>query len=165
MTEQVQLAEQINMLDLKDINRMFSQANVKKNSDCSVEPVGEDMIGRSDSPVEQVDSWREAGLEALGQGEVGVILLAGGQGTRLGSDRPKALYDVGLPSKKTLIELQAERIRKLEYLANGRIIPWYVMASPATVGQVREAFESSSNFGMEEDQVKIFLSRNSPLSL
>ena len=156
VTEQVQLAEQINMLDLKDINRMFSQANVKKNSDCSVEPVGEDMIGRSDSPVEQVDSWREAGLEALGQGEVGVILLAGGQGTRLGSDKPKALYDVGLPSKKTLIELQAERIRKLEYLANGRILPWYIMASPATVGQVREAFESSSNFGMEEDQVKIF---------
>ena len=113
------------------------------------------MVGRSDSPAEEVDSWREAGLEALGQGEVGVILLAGGQGTRLGSDRPKALYDVGLPSKKTLIELQAERIRKLEDLAKGRI-SWYVMASPATVGQVREAFESSSNFGMEEDQVKIF---------
>jgi UDP-N-acetylglucosamine/UDP-N-acetylgalactosamine diphosphorylase len=155
VAEQVQLAEQINMLNLKDVNRMFSQANVKNSSDCSVEPVGEDMIGRSDSPAEQVDSWREAGLEALGLGEVGVILLAGGQGTRLGSDRPKALYDVGLPSKKTLIELQAERIRKLEDLAKGRI-PWYVMASPATVGQVREAFETSSNFGMEEDQVKIF---------
>merc|ERR1719500_1762184 len=134
---------------------MFSQANMKKNSDCSVEPVGENMIGRSDCSAEEVDGWREAGLEALGQGEVGVVLLAGGQGTRLGSDRPKALYDVGLPSKKTLLELQAERIRKLEDLAKGRI-SWYVMASPATVGQVRKAFETSSYFGMEEDQVKIF---------
>merc|ERR1719470_148985 len=121
---------------------MFSQANLKKNSDCSVEPVGEDMIGRSDSPAEQVASWREAGLEALGRGEVGVVLLAGGQGTRLGSDRPKALYDVGLPSKKTLLELQAGRIRKLEDLAKGRI-SWYVIASPATVGWRKTRSRSS----------------------
>ena len=73
VAEQVELAEQINKLDFEHINRMFSQANVKKNSDCSVEPVGEDMIGRSDSPAEEVASWREAGLEALGQGEVGVV--------------------------------------------------------------------------------------------
>ena len=63
MTEQVQPVEEINMLVLEHINRMFSQANIRKNNDCSVEPVGEDMIGRFDSPVEQVDGWwREASL-------------------------------------------------------------------------------------------------------
>merc|ERR1712129_177579 len=98
---------------------------------------------------------RKTGLEALGNSEVGVVLLAGGQGTRLGSDKPKALFDVGLPSKKTLLELQAERIRKLEDLSMGKI-SWYVMASPATVGQVKDAFESYNNFGLDEEQVKIF---------
>ena len=43
----------------------------------------------------------------------------------------------------------------IEDLSRGNI-SWYVMASPATVCQVREAFENFNNFGMEEDQVKIF---------
>jgi len=153
--EQVELAEQINTLDLKEINSMFSRASLKSNSDCNAEPIAEEMVGKADSPQEIVDNWREVGMDALAKGEVGVILLAGGQGTRLGSDKPKALYDVGLPSKKSLLQLQAERIKKLEELSGGKI-PWYVMASNATVDDLREVFESFNNFGLEVDQVKIF---------
>jgi len=153
--EQVDLAEQINMLDLKEINSMFSRASLKRNSDCNAEPIMEDMVGKVDSPKEIVDNWREVGMDALAKGEVGVILLAGGQGTRLGTDKPKALYDVGLPSRKTLLELQAERIKKLEELSGGKIT-WYVMASDATVDDLKEVFDGNNNFGLELDQVKIF---------
>eukprot|EP00092_Neocalanus_flemingeri_P032039 GFUD01034821.1.p1 GENE.GFUD01034821.1~~GFUD01034821.1.p1 ORF type:complete len:483 (+),score=128.47 GFUD01034821.1:72-1520(+) len=155
VTEQVKLAAQINSLDLKEVNSMFSHANVKKNSDSAVEPVRDSMVGTSNCPKEELETWRQVGLETLGRNEVGVILLAGGQGTRLGSEKPKALFDVGLPSKKSLIELQAEKIRKLEELSSGKI-SWYVMASPATVDQIQEAFENNENFGLDRDQVKIF---------
>merc|ERR1719470_13152 len=134
---------------------MFSRASLNSNSDCNAEPIAEEMVGKANSPQELVDKWRQAGMDALSKGEVGVILLAGGQGTRLGSVKPKALYDVGLPSKKSLLELQAERIKKLEELSGGKI-PWYVMASNATVDDLREVFEGFNNFGLELDQVKIF---------
>ena len=159
--QQLELAEQINALDLKEINSMFSQASVKKHSDSLVEPIDKEMIGKADSPKEITDSWRQSGMAALGKGEVGVILLAGGQGTRLGSDKPKALFDVGLPSKKSLLQIQAERIKKLEELSRGKIV-WYVMASQATVNDIKEAFESSNYFGFELDQVQIFCQGSLP---
>ena len=64
--------------------------------------------------------------------QVGVILLAGGQGTRLGFSKPKGMYDVGFPGGATLFELQAQQIARLRELASeatgippeGIYLPW-----------------------------------------
>jgi UDP-N-acetylglucosamine pyrophosphorylase len=74
-----------------------------------------------------------AGLAAIREGKVAALVLSGGQGTRLGFDGPKGMYDIGLPSAKPIFQLLAERVKGLSTLAGvpgGRTLPFYVMTSP-----------------------------------
>lgn len=117
--------------------------------------------------------WFETGLGAVRDGKVAVVVLCGGQGTRLGFDGPKGMYDIGLPSGKTLFQLQAERLRRVCALAagcsgnasdggsNGAAvatprIPWYIMTSPLNDAATREFFASNDYFGVPKEDVFFF---------
>ncbi|CAN0207881.1 unnamed protein product, partial [Ectocarpus sp. 13 AM-2016] len=118
--------------------------------------------------------WFETGLGAVKDGKVAVVVLCGGQGTRLGFDGPKGMYDIGLPSGKTLFQLQAERLRRVCALAAGNgdasgggsngaaaavatpRIPWYIMTSPLNDAATREFFTSNDFFGVPKEDVFFF---------
>ncbi|KAL1407545.1 UDP-N-acetylglucosamine pyrophosphorylase [Vanrija albida] len=108
--------------------------------------------------------WRAIGLDAIANNQVAVLLMAGGQGTRLGSSHPKGMYDISLPSHKTLFEYQASRIGRLEAVAaaaagkdvNDVKIRWYVMTSGPTRKETEAYFESQNWFGLGQESVIFF---------
>lgn len=88
--------------------------------------------------------------------------MAGGQGTRLGFAHPKGMYDINLPSKKSLFRVQGERIRKLQELANSRFpgkdghITWYIMTSEHTMLPTKKYFKENNFFGLREENIHMF---------
>lgn len=101
--------------------------------------------------------WKDKGFELISHRKVAAILMAGGQGTRLGSNLPKGAIDIGLPSGKCLFQLQAERlIRTAEIAGAVKRIPWFIMTSSATHIQTIEIFKRNNFFGYEENDVVFF---------
>lgn len=106
--------------------------------------------------------WYQTGLEAVARNEVGVVLMAGGQGTRLGSASPKGCYDIGLPSHKSLFQIQAEKILRLQQLARAAfpgsqpLLRWYIMTSGPTRAPTEAFFEEHAHFGLQPAQVVFF---------
>jgi UDP-N-acetylglucosamine/UDP-N-acetylgalactosamine diphosphorylase len=115
-----------------------------------------------DSDKADLQKWYDQGLDLVAENKVAVVLMAGGQGTRLGSSAPKGCYDIGLPSKKSLFQLQAERIWKIQQLAKKKhgkdsvVVPWYVMTSGPTRGPTEKYFEEHKYFGLDKENVFIF---------
>ncbi|XP_023083362.2 UDP-N-acetylhexosamine pyrophosphorylase-like protein 1 isoform X3 [Piliocolobus tephrosceles] len=131
-------------------------------------PLPAERVGRaSRSDPETRRRWEEEGFRQIALNKVAVLLLAGGQGTRLGVTYPKGMYRVGLPSQKTLYQLQAERIRRVEQLADERhgtrcTVPWYVMTSEFTLGPTAEFFREHNFFHLDPANVVMFEQRLLP---
>jgi UDP-N-acetylglucosamine/UDP-N-acetylgalactosamine diphosphorylase len=92
---------------------------------------------------------------------VGAILVPGGQGTRLGFDRPKGMFPVGPVAGTTLFEILAGQL-KARGEAAGVTIPLYVMTSPATDAPTREEFAARDYYGLGEENVVFFCQGTMP---
>ncbi|NNJ27163.1 UTP--glucose-1-phosphate uridylyltransferase [Alienimonas chondri] len=101
------------------------------------------------------------GEALLHSGAVGAILVAGGQGTRLGFDKPKGMFPVGPVSGTTLFALLAGQL-KARGEAAGVTIPLYVMTSPATDAPTREEFAAQNYYGLGEENVVFFCQGTMP---
>lgn len=95
------------------------------------------------------------GEAAVRAGEVAVLIVAGGQGTRLGFDQPKGMFPIGPVSNRTLFQMFADNLRAIEKVY-GCKIPLLLMTSPATDEETRQYFEENQYLGLGSDQVHVF---------
>lgn len=161
--EQAKLDEQLQAIDLAQIARLHQQgASDDDGSDRArrAGPPPAVRLGDESGAVSSEEALAE-GLRLLREGRVGMILVAGGQGTRLGFDQPKGMFPLGPVSERTLFEILIDQLLARGQAA-GHSIPLYLMTSPATDAETREYFESQDHLGLAQDDLRIFCQGTMP---
>jgi UDP-N-acetylglucosamine/UDP-N-acetylgalactosamine diphosphorylase len=156
-TEQQELAQQIQSLDLAEIAALNSLS--QKTTDwgqlaerAQVPPAI--TLSNLTDPASHSKAVA-TGSAALAKGSVAMILVAGGQGTRLGFDLPKGMFPIGPLSGRSLYQIHVEHLLARARQFKTRI-PLYVMTSPVTHDATVDYFKQHRNFGLAESDLRVF---------
>lgn len=104
---------------------------------------------------EKKESFTETGLQAIREGKIGVCLLAGGMGTRLGSDDPKGMYNIGVTKNLFIFECLIHNLMDVVRQA-GAWIPFFIMTSDKNHESTIDFLKEHEYFGYREDYIHFF---------
>lgn len=149
--ERATLAAQVAKIDFPALHTLYSAHDSKPVALPPREAIGPLPVLPRTTPPEV----RAVGEEALRRGEVAVLLVAGGQGSRLGFEQPKGMYPVGPVSNATLFQIHAEKVLAVSR-RYGRPVPFLVMTSGATHAETVAFFEANNFFGLPREDVTFF---------
>jgi UDP-N-acetylglucosamine/UDP-N-acetylgalactosamine diphosphorylase len=150
-------------LNIKDSLQHFQSAQQDSSAKvCSpFEPVKTVVDAKSLSHL-QDHLYRSIAFAAIKAGLVGAVIMSGGQGTRLGFNGPKGIYDILMPSHKSIFQLHIERLAKVRNLVanynNGALpsIPVYIMTSDMNHQQIQEFFQANNYFNYPPNDIIFF---------
>lgn len=153
--EKLILEDQLNEIDIETLEKQKQLINLSAES----------MVDSFDS----FDGFESSGIrdnfllgqELIKRGEVGCLILAGGQGTRLHYTRPKGTYPISIIKQKSLFQLIAEKVRAASVWVN-RPLRLAIMTSPDNDEETRLFFQQHDYFGLLPSQISFFTQRELP---
>ena len=123
-----------------------------------IEPLG---ALRIDEIEEQKEVFEKAGVDAIIQGKIGAILLAGGQGTRLGYDKPKGTYNIGESKDLYIFECLVQNLMDVVNQTE-TWIPLAIMTSDINYEDTVDFFKDNKYFGYNADYIYFFVQEMAP---
>ena len=158
-SQRAQFVAQLDSLDLDELQRLHARRHAK-------DAIPEfRRLASLPQPVEsaaQLAEYRRLGEKAMRAGEVAFLVVAGGQGTRLGFDHPKGMFPVGPVSGKSLYQLHAEKVLAFSR-RYGKPFPFLVLTSSATRAETEEFIANEHDyFGLDPNQVDLLCQRDMP---
>ncbi len=115
--------------------------------------------------LDEIDSRRDElsaeGVRAIRDGKVGAVLLAGGMGTRLGSDNPKGMYNIGVTKELYIFQCLINNLMDVVN-ATGTYIHLFVMTSDLNYESTTDFFREKKNFGYPSEYITFFKQEMAP---
>ena len=115
-----------------------------------------------DEVTRRREEFNKIGLEAVRQGKVAAVLLAGGMGTRLGSDDPKCMYDIGLTHPVYIMERLVSNLMDVVNEADGIFVPFFIMTSDKNHDKTVSFMKKMNYFGYDPTMVFFFKQEMAP---
>ena len=110
------------------------------------------------------DEFTKLGVETIKAGKVAAVLLAGGMGTRLGSDNPKGMYDIGITKPVYIFQRIIENLLDTVKQADGTYIRLFIMTSEKNNDATVNFLKEKNFFGYPEDKITFFKQEMAPAS-
>lgn len=148
-----QLAQQ-DLAQIQELGQLV-RSNAGAQAPSSFKPAPVFPLQRDAGQQAKAEEARALGAERLAQGKIGYVLVAGGQGSRLGYDGPKGEFPVGPLTGASLFAWHAARLAAASK-RHGSAVRWYVMTSQANDAATRAYFERNQYFGLGADAVMFF---------
>lgn len=153
--EKSDLLEQIELTDFSVIEQGKNGAATQKGVISPLESLELDAI------LEKKEEYTAIGVEAIKAGKVAAVLLAGGMGTRLGSDDPKGMYNIGKTKDVYIFQRIVENLMDV-VKAVEKDIYLFVMTSDKNHIKTVNFFKEHNYFGYKENYVKFFMQEMAP---
>ena len=153
--ERAKLLSDIEKTDFSVLENLRSEEGKKLGALAPADALSLEDIQR------QRDEYEECGLAALRAGKVAAVLLAGGQGTRLGSSLPKGMYNIGLTRTLTIFEQQMNNIFDVVKKA-GVMFHIFVMTSDINDEVTRKYFADCNYFGYDSSKIHFYEQKLAP---
>lgn len=155
--EKKSLVEQIETIDFGIVEKfkyIVTQEHLAYDSE-KLTPAPFFPLDRTPEQQEKAKRARDKGFALLKEGKIGAIMVAGGQGSRLGFDAPKGVFPVGPVSERTLFQYHFENIVALEKKIK-QPIPLYIMTSKMNHQDTIDFLQTHDYFFKDNNTVHFF---------
>lgn len=109
----------------------------------------------------QSQKFSDIGLQAIRDGKIGAVLLAGGQGSRLGFDHPKGMFNIGINRELYIFECLINDLLDITRQADAWI-PLFIMTNVDNNEETQKFFEQHNYFGYSNENVWFFIQEQLP---
>ena len=123
-----------------------------------IEPIATLTLGEIKARHEE---FEKVGAQLLRQGKIGAVMLAGGQGTRLGSSAPKGTYNMGLTKPLYIFECLIKNLLAVTTKYEARV-PLLIMTSDKNDAETRAFLKKHAYFGYPQEDVYFFVQDMAP---
>lgn len=149
----------LNQIDITDFSMLIS---CKEKKD-AVERGAITPLAAMQLPeiTERKEEFTALGIDAIKAGKVGAVLLAGGMGTRLGSDDPKGMYNIGLTKTVYIFQRLIENLMDVVKQADAWV-PLYIMTSDKNHLATTTFFQEHDYFGYNAEYITFFMQEMAP---
>lgn len=156
-SEKKNLLDQIATIDFCLIKKLFNSAVLRpaQTSQENLTPPHVIAFQKNDAEKEMAQRVKLIGESSLQKGEVAILTVAGGDGTRMGISVPKGTFSITPITQKSIFQLHAEKIIAGQKRYNIRI-PWYIMTSKNNDAATQNFFKERQFFGLNPQQVFFF---------